>query len=171
LAAATHRFIPIVALTADVMEGQRQALLAQGLDDYQTKPIHESVLRQLIAKWAGASSQKDSVFFDIEEAKALCADNLALARELAHGLLLSLPAELQAMQKSYAAREFQNLKAQAHKLLGAACYTGTPELKNVLQKLEQAVKNQSDISDPWQDLLHIVQLTEAAIKKYFAQKP
>lgn len=41
---------PIVALTADVLAGQRERCLAEGMDEYLTKPVDFEKLRQVIVK-------------------------------------------------------------------------------------------------------------------------
>ncbi|MGH7683138.1 MAG: response regulator [Vulcanimicrobiaceae bacterium] len=47
----TGRHVPIVAMTANALEGDRDACLAAGMDDYVPKPIQASELRQALARW------------------------------------------------------------------------------------------------------------------------
>ena len=46
----TGRHVPIVALTANAMKGDRERYLEAGMDDYMTKPFKWELLRQVIER-------------------------------------------------------------------------------------------------------------------------
>jgi len=50
----TGQHIPIIAMTANAMQGDRERCLAVGMDDYLSKPIQPEQLSRLLTQWAGS---------------------------------------------------------------------------------------------------------------------
>lgn len=51
LAGEHHRQIPLIAMTASTIQGDREACLAAGMDDYLSKPINLKILAAALEKW------------------------------------------------------------------------------------------------------------------------
>jgi PAS domain S-box-containing protein len=51
---AAARRTPIIAMTAAAMEGDREACLASGMDDFITKPVRLEIVATVLARWVGS---------------------------------------------------------------------------------------------------------------------
>jgi signal transduction histidine kinase/DNA-binding response OmpR family regulator len=52
--------IPIVAMTANAMAGDRELVLEAGMNDYLAKPVNPQILEETLQRWLGAVHAKDT---------------------------------------------------------------------------------------------------------------
>ena len=147
--------IPVIALTAHAMSDERQALIAAGLNDYQTKPVSQEQLARIIERWTGyvpdtetdnrsygrdATSSNVQTIFSSKIALQHANGTVSLAVEMFEMLIASLKTEKQNIITFWEIESLDDLLETIHKLHGAARYCGIPALRAALEQFETSLK-------------------------------
>jgi CheY-like chemotaxis protein/HPt (histidine-containing phosphotransfer) domain-containing protein len=129
--------IPIIAMTAHAMKGDREKCLAAGMDDYVSKPIRVATLQKVLqmvqldgqepartvtpeAPPSGVLREDSQEFYDKDEARRQCLGNDALLKRVVQSFLDSIPGSRQVLQLAAANGNMTDLAKAAHALKGAA---------------------------------------------------
>jgi len=56
---STDRRSPIIAITANALQGESERCIAAGMDDYLSKPVDMKILKTTLQKWMGDGGQAD----------------------------------------------------------------------------------------------------------------
>jgi two-component system sensor histidine kinase BarA len=143
--------IPVVALTANAMQGDKERFLTAAMDDYLPKPLTVESIQAVVGRWCRAGSLAEHNIQHSDETatehKALQVLDQRLGIRLAAGdpdiwrqsiniLCDTLPEEMVKMDVALADKDTEQLRRLAHKLHGSTSYCGTTALKQALKALE-----------------------------------
>ncbi|PKM98288.1 MAG: hypothetical protein CVU79_04060 [Elusimicrobia bacterium HGW-Elusimicrobia-3] len=130
---AEGRRTPIVAMTANALQGDREKCIEAGMDAYIPKPVRLEVMAETLKRW---DSRLNS--FVIAELKDLAGpEDKAFMAELAATYLKDLPGRLEAIKTAAAARDAEALRQAAHALKGSSGNIGAQRLQKVCLLIEE----------------------------------
>jgi PAS domain S-box-containing protein len=147
--------IPIIAMTAHALKGDRERCLEAGMDDYISKPIAPQALAEALEKWVDKAQEQPPVgiapygeisppagppVFDRQALSARLMGDADLVKEITAGFLIDMPKQLQSLKGHIDRRDAGAAGKQAHTIKGAAANAGGMALSAVAGKMEKAGK-------------------------------
>jgi signal transduction histidine kinase/DNA-binding response OmpR family regulator len=178
--------IPIIALTAHALKGDRERFLEAGMNDYISKPITMRGFYDTIARAAagappasstGASAkpaQTDgSTLFDRQSALDMLGGREALLRRMDEIFIRDVPEDLKQLTESLETHDWDTARRLAHSIKGAARTVGALRTGAIAEQLEYLCK-QKDVSTANKELKILECETEYALKyvtKELGDKP
>ncbi len=157
--------VPIVAMTAQVLPGERERCLEAGMNDYVAKPIRPEALQQALernlkgscASGSGSGATAAGVVveampaelpaqapapssakppLDREDLMDRLMDNPDLARRILTGFLAEIPAQLVLLDRALKESDHDAARRAAHTLRGSAANAGGRELSGTAARME-----------------------------------
>ena len=153
------RRTPIIAMTANAMQGDREKALDAGMDDYVSKPVKREDLETVLERWISKSDRTTDAepgeHSSGQEDESHALDRAVLAdlrdlqeegepdllKELMELFLVDVPLQLALLRKALDAGDVSSLERSAHTLRGSCSNMGARSMEALCAELEETLRS------------------------------
>ncbi len=129
--------VPIIAITANALEVDRNRCLASGMDDYIAKPFDLKTLHALIQKWCAAD--RTEIDWRVVSDLANRTNNEVVTR-LLHSFQNTLHTSLERISQCLERTEWKEISNLAHQLKSSAAAVGAVKLSHLCAQIEDEIE-------------------------------
>jgi signal transduction histidine kinase/CheY-like chemotaxis protein/HPt (histidine-containing phosphotransfer) domain-containing protein len=157
--------IPIIAMTAHAMVGEKEKCLQLGMNDYVSKPIKETVLYNVIARNAQQVKGHENAFqhISLSYLEQLSGNDKSFEQEILLQFVRQVPGELDELKEHIQSNNYEMVRRVAHSLKSTVAYVGlTDDLHPYLEQMESDAARE-DNRHFFQQYSHIIEKCNQAV--------
>lgn len=167
--------IPIIALTANAMEGASKTYLEAGMNDCLTKPFVEEELFEILEKWIGGQRPKKIVqanpvaiqteLYNLEKLEKISRGSKPFIDKMLRLFVTRIPEAIEEINRAYKIKDFETVHKVAHRIKPNLNDLNILEAKEQIIEIEKRAFNK-EASD---ELEHLIQSVTARISEVVSE--
>jgi CheY-like chemotaxis protein/HPt (histidine-containing phosphotransfer) domain-containing protein len=169
-----RREIPIIAMTAHALKGDREKCLEAGMDDYIGKPVTALALKELLEKHLVGeapglldpkSDPRKGKPVHIQRIQVIADGDSAFERELIEAYLSNTEEQLKALESAVHESNGEEIRRRAHSIKGSSANAGARGMQEIARRLEQLRIDEGSVPDL--DVLAEVRSEFEQVRRFF----
>ena len=152
--------VPVIAMTAHALQGDRERCIKAGMNDYISKPVSIAALAEILEKWlpkgkSKVTKKRKSVetknpvsvaqdsskpIFDKAGLMSRLMDDKTLARAMMEGFLEEIPGEMEALRGYLDSGDAASVERTAHSIKGTSASLGGEILRATAYEMEKEAR-------------------------------
>ncbi len=159
-----QQHMPIIALTANALEGDKERFLAAGMDDYIAKPIEVKELQRVLTKYA--PTENFNLNDLVQKIKTRLELDDAVIMKLLTAFTTNLQSSLKELEEAFETNDTDRVLSLAHKLKGSSATLALDEIASIMKNIEEDIANNVTVSynDKIKTINNYIYLLEEGLK-------
>ena len=152
--------VPIIAMTANALQGDRDRCMKAGMDDYLVKPVTPETLETVIEKWLIKPEEPSEI--QVEQSRALSAPfetfdpswlqnqlgSVSIMKEILAIAIEDIPERIEQLSAALEAGDQAGVRQYVHTLKGITGNIAAGALRSTAVRIEQALEeNDPQVTD------------------------
>ena len=150
-----YKNIPIIAMTANAMAGDKEVCLLNGMSDYISKPIALEVLKELLLKWiknvavqsdpleAHETLREKIVSWDEQDLLSRLGGSQKLLKKIMEVFLIDISTQSENLKQAIHDENYETVELHAHTIKGSAGNLSALKLQDLAKSIENNVQSKS----------------------------
>ncbi|MBL7762225.1 MAG: response regulator, partial [Chitinophagaceae bacterium] len=160
--------VPVIAMTAHAMEGEKEKCISYGMSDYISKPIREQELYNLILLHTGRKNEatNNTGIINLDYLREISKGNKNFEEEMVREFIVQVPEEINTLQNAIQTHNLEMIKQVAHALKSSVSFVGlSSKLDPLLHNIETNAAGSGNIQVIAANFEQLRQLCDGAVKE------
>jgi len=138
--------IPIVAMTAHALKGDRERCLEAGMDDYARKPVTALALSEILDRYLGSAASSGKVVpelnpsqarpVEIEQIQEVADGDIEVELDLIETFLSDSEEQIRGLEVALGEQDAEEVRGRAHTIKGSSANAGAKVMQELAYQME-----------------------------------